>query len=63
MLWAISSIIGLWASANTIRLARRLGSEGAMPAVFAAMLAVFHLLSLLLLRMFIRMLTEGGPRP
>jgi len=62
-LWALSAIVGLWAAVDTIRFARSHGSEGAMVTLFGLSLAMFHLLSLLFLRMFIYMLIEGGPRP
>jgi hypothetical protein len=62
-LWAVSAIVGFWASVDTVRLARSLGSEGGMLAMCGTVLAIFHFLSLLLLRMFIIDLIIGGPRP
>jgi hypothetical protein len=62
-LWAASAIIGLWAAVDAIRLARARGSEGIIVTMCGLLLAGFHFLSLLFLRMFVYMLAEGGPRP
>ena len=59
VLWGASSAVGLFMTIRAIRLDRNLS----WVTMLALLLGLFHVLSLLLLWMFIGMLASGGPRP
>jgi hypothetical protein len=59
ILWGVSSALGLIASIQVIRSDR----DSSWITMLALPLAAFHVLALLLLKMFVGFLASGGPRP
>lgn len=59
ILWGVSAVAGLWGAFDAIRFDR--ASSWVTPV--SLLVGVFHVLSTMLLLLFIQILASGGPRP